>query len=329
MKNNKEDQLPTQDLGATLKAKKQQADIRQVQEKILFTGLDNSGKTTIIKLLQREISQIAMLKPTRQAQRAIFNYLGKQISEWDLGGQERYRIAYLKEPTKYFDNTSVCIYIIDVQDKPRIAESLSYFADVVKQFKTLNIEPLIYIMFHKNDPDYVKEKGVHLKGFISEIKENIRKIVKEELNVSFTESTIFDLWSIISVFSEILLQLYPQSELLDRTIKEFSDKIHSHASIVLDSNSLVIGQYFSDDVSKQILANSTPYFLTLSDTLEKQDEGVTEMMVERGVNEFYIDQFTIEKTPDPLYILLMKKKGEGSFKKEEVTSFIKILRSIL
>lgn len=329
MKNNKEDRQFAQDLGETLKEKQKQSEIRQVQEKILFTGLDNSGKTTIIKLLQREISQIAMLKPTRQAQRAIFNYLGKQISEWDLGGQERYRIAYLKEPTKYFDNTSVCIYMIDVQDKARIAESLSYFADVIKQFKSLNIEPFIYILFHKNDPDYVKEKGVHLKGFISEIKENVRKIVQEEFNVSFTETTIFDLWSIISVFSEILLQLYPQSELLDKTIKEFSGKINSNASIVLDSNSLVIGQHFADNVSKQILANSTPYFLTLSDTLEKQDEGVTEMIVERGENEFYIDQFNIEKTQDPLYILLMKQKGSGSFKREEVISFIKILKSIL
>ena len=92
---------------------------------------------------------------------------------------------------------------------------------------------------------------------------------------------------------------------------------------------MVIGQYFADATAKQILANSTPYFLTLSDTLEKQDEGVTEMMVERGENEFFIDQFNIEKTQDPLYILMMKTKGDGSFNREEIAAFIKILRSIL
>ena len=59
----------------------------ETEDKILFTGLDNSGKTSIIYSLKREISQIALLKPTRQAQRQIFKYLGKQISEWDLGGQ--------------------------------------------------------------------------------------------------------------------------------------------------------------------------------------------------------------------------------------------------
>ena len=27
----------------------------------------------------------------------IFEYLGRKVAEWDLGGQERYRIAYLKK----------------------------------------------------------------------------------------------------------------------------------------------------------------------------------------------------------------------------------------
>ena len=36
--------------------------------KILFTGLDTAGKTSIILALQREFSQIAFLKPTKQAQ---------------------------------------------------------------------------------------------------------------------------------------------------------------------------------------------------------------------------------------------------------------------
>ncbi|MHA2018356.1 MAG: ADP-ribosylation factor-like protein, partial [Promethearchaeota archaeon] len=50
------------DLEKTLIVKKVS---RETTEKILFTGLDNSGKTSIIKVLQKEISQIAMLKPTR------------------------------------------------------------------------------------------------------------------------------------------------------------------------------------------------------------------------------------------------------------------------
>ena len=64
-------------------------------QKILFTGLDDAGKTSIILALKREYSKIAIIKPTKGAQRRIFEFLGKDISEWDLGGQERYRISYL------------------------------------------------------------------------------------------------------------------------------------------------------------------------------------------------------------------------------------------
>jgi len=82
--------------------------------KILFTGLDGAGKTSIILALQREFSKIALLSPTRGAQRRIFEYLGKDIAEWDLGGQDSYRIAYIKNPGKYFDGTEIAIYVIDI-----------------------------------------------------------------------------------------------------------------------------------------------------------------------------------------------------------------------
>jgi len=65
-------------------------------KKILFTGLDDAGKTSIILALQREFSKITNIEPTRGAQRRMFEFLGKTISEWDLGGQETYRISYLK-----------------------------------------------------------------------------------------------------------------------------------------------------------------------------------------------------------------------------------------
>ena len=73
-------------------------------QKILFTGLDDAGKTSIILALQREFSKIAVIKPSRGAQRRIFEFLGKEISEWDLGGQISYRISYLKNPSKFFNS---------------------------------------------------------------------------------------------------------------------------------------------------------------------------------------------------------------------------------
>ncbi|MHA1647637.1 MAG: ADP-ribosylation factor-like protein [Promethearchaeota archaeon] len=313
----------------TLKISAEGTGTPNIIDKILFTGLDNGGKTTIIKVLQKEYSEIAMLKPTKNAQRRIFNFLGKSISEWDLGGQDRYRIAFLKEPGKFFDNTAACIYTIDIQDQNRFQESLSYFRDVLETFKGLEISPYIFIFFHKHDPEYQKSQGPHLTGIVSELKEEIRKIVSEEFEVVFMKTTIYDLWSIISAFSQILLRLYPQSELLDKTILEFAERIKADAAIILDENSLVIGQHFVSEKSKEILAGSTPYFLTLSDSLDRNSNGDHAMIIQRGDYLFYVDQFEI-KGKGWMYLLLMKPLNiEKTFNKEKVASFIQILESIL
>ena len=109
-------------------------------------------------------------------------------------------------------------------------------------------------------------------------------------------TTIFDLWSVISAFSHIFLNLYPQSELLDKTIREFAQKISPcEAILILDANSLVIGQFFKDEDAKLILSNSTPYFLTLNDSLEFNTKIANRMIVERGTKIFYFDQFQVEE----------------------------------
>ncbi len=316
------------DLEKTLIIKKDKN--REISEKILFTGLDNSGKTSIIKVLQKEISQIAMLKPTRQAQRKIFEYLGRDISEWDLGGQEKYRIAYLKEPTKYFDRSNVCIYVIDIQERSRMEEAISYFSDVIKEFRKLEISPLIYIFFHKYDPTYAKNEGIHLEGLISQLKDEIRNIVEEEFNVSFSNTTIYDLWTIISSFSDLLLKIFPQSELLDKTIQEFAESLDECNSIlVLDSNSLVIGQYFENEESKQILTKSTPYFLTLNDSLENDVQGEQSMVIERGNKRFYTDQFRIKRAAQALFLILMTPKKGEHLLRERIDSFVSLLQGII
>ena len=145
--------------------------------KILFTGLDFAGKSSVISVLRQEFEQIATLKPTKAAQRKIFEYLGRAIAEWDLGGQKTYRMNYLLHPSKYFDKTDVCIYVVDIQDKSRVLEMLSYFNDVIEQFKKLKISPSIFVFLHKYDPDYVDMNQIEVNATISEIKEKITKII--------------------------------------------------------------------------------------------------------------------------------------------------------
>ena len=122
------------------------------------------------------------------------------------------------------------------------------------------------------DPDFLKENHQRINGVISDIKDKIAKVVNNEFNVSFFRTTIYDLWSIISAFSQILLQLYPQSELVDKTVQEFGEKMEAEGMIILDANSLIIAQYYTSDRVKEILSQITPYFLTLNDSFVGADE---------------------------------------------------------
>ena len=147
---------------------------KEALTKILFTGLDDAGKTSIILSLQREFSKIAVLSPTRGAQRRVFSFLGKDIAEWDLGGQVSYRISYLKNPGKFFDGTEIAIYVIDIQNKPRIPEAISYYKDVIDQFRELEIEPPIYIFLHKYDPALRRGALNEMENLIIDLKEQVK-----------------------------------------------------------------------------------------------------------------------------------------------------------
>lgn len=73
--------------------------------RLLLLGLDNAGKTTILKILASE--EITNITPT-----AGFNIKsvisdGFKLNVWDIGGQRKIR-PYWKN---YFENTDVLVYI--------------------------------------------------------------------------------------------------------------------------------------------------------------------------------------------------------------------------
>jgi GTPase SAR1 family protein len=301
--------------------------------KILFTGLDGAGKTSIILALKREFSKIAILSPTRGAQRRVFEFLGKAVSEWDLGGQKSYRIAYLKNPGKYFENTEIAIYVIDIQDKKRIPEAIDYLKDVIAQFEELEAEPPIYIFFHKFDS--VLERSAYNE--YSNLTINLKEDIKSEADYKrlyFYNTSIYDLPSIIKAMSEILLTLYSKSELIEKTIAQFANKVKSDGVVVIDDNSLQIGNYFKNDEIKEILNSSTPYFLTLNDSFKAAEErgglfnkSDTSVLVQRYKKYFIFTQISLKDDVPPYYLLLVK--DEPNYQKEDIESFTNILKQIL
>lgn len=256
IKKKQEDEAKQKELAA-------QAAAAEGGDKILFTGLDNSGKSSIILALQSKYSKIAVLQPTRQTERTVFTYLGKQITRWDLGGQQRYRIAYLQNPSKYFEKTSVCIFILDVQDMERVDDAISYFKGVTDGFKQLNITPPIYVFLHKADPEWMMIVDDLQESYLAPIKRKFQELVGSTYKITFKNTSIFEPWTIISAFSEILLALYPKSELVDKSIQEFAHKLNAEAMVVMDSNALLLGQWYLNDAEKEQFATFTPNVLEL------------------------------------------------------------------
>ncbi len=146
--------------------------------KVLFTGLDNAGKSSIIAALMKDITILPALKPTRGIKNRDFEFLGMQIAEWDLGGQKVYRRAYLnKDPEKIFGKTEILLSFIDIQDKKRVSEALEYLKDIHDLMESLNIKPSIYIFFHKYDPVSMIGSQADLNNFSLELREKIKNLL--------------------------------------------------------------------------------------------------------------------------------------------------------
>jgi len=300
--------------------------------KILFTGLDGAGKTSIILALQREYSKIALLEPTRGAQRTNFKFLGKDITEWDLGGQKSYRISYLKNPSKYFEDTEIAIYVIDILDPSRVLESLSYFYDVIEKFRELKIEPPIYVFFHKYDPKLIQNVKNEIDSEIQKLQEEIVETANYRM-IRFYRTSIYDPFTIMSPMSKMLLELFPKSELLQRTIEEYAKKLDCEGLIIVDKNSIILGSCFKDDDSKKKLSGTIAYFLSLNDIfeemeLEKQED---QILLKKSGNHFIFKPVTIKETPLPYYMLGLKKHNQfdTDFLNQDFNAFVRIFKDIV
>jgi hypothetical protein len=301
-------------------------------KKILFTGLDDAGKSAIINSLQKEFSKIANIQPTKGAQRRIFKFLGKEISEWDLGGQVSYRISYLKNPSKFFAGTEIAIYVIDIQNNQRISESLSYLNDVISEFKKLNISPPLNIFFHKFDPKLL----TNIQNKLNNLSLDLMKKIKNEINylkVNFFKTSIYNISTIMTAMSQVLLDLYPKSDLIKKTIKEFSEKLNCEGLVLIDNNSLIIGSYYKDMKMGELITRATPYFLSLNDNfqIEGMEPSDEQMVIHRYNKYFLFKQLKMEENEQPYYIIVLKNDNPWDlyFSQKEFNTFMNILQDII
>jgi ADP-ribosylation factor-like protein 3 len=87
------------------------------EAKILVLGLDNAGKTTLLKLLSNEDPNIT--EPTQGFNVKSIVRESFKLNVWDIGGQAEIR----KYWENYYDNVDGLIFVVDSSDDIRVTES--------------------------------------------------------------------------------------------------------------------------------------------------------------------------------------------------------------
>jgi len=298
--------------------------------KIIVSGLDNAGKTSILTALDKKYDfakDIVQLKPTIRVEYHKMNFLRSNCVFWDMGGQDQYREIYMKYQDVYFDATDLLIYVIDIQDPDRFENSLEYLDAILTFFSESEMNVPIIITFHKYDPNL--RGNEEILANIEELRETILDKYPD-FNILFQQSSIYDIISIVqlvsyglSVFDKKFFEL---SELLENYLKMFD----SQALILFDNNGIIISEYYNDidsEVYVELLESIKEHLFLLKRMEEEKIEGNYDFTSTEGILFSYLLRKKIKNEMFFVSAVLKEQQKEKFF--EKFPNFLDELTKIL
>nr|XP_016847042.1 PREDICTED: ADP-ribosylation factor-like protein 3 isoform X1 [Anolis carolinensis] len=106
--------------------------------RIVLLGLDNAGKTTLLKRLASE--EVNTITPTQGFNIKSVHSHGFKLNVWDIGGQRAIR-TYWK---KYLGSTDMLIYVIDSADQKRFEETGQELSELVEDENLTSVPLLVF-----------------------------------------------------------------------------------------------------------------------------------------------------------------------------------------
>lgn len=106
--------------------------------RILMLGLDNAGKTTILKKLSEE--DISNITPTQGFNIKSVVHDGVRLNVWDIGGQRSIRPYW----SNYFESANALVYVVDSSDRHRLEESGGELKELMGEDKLKGIPLLVF-----------------------------------------------------------------------------------------------------------------------------------------------------------------------------------------
>ena len=234
-------------------------------KKILMTGLDAAGKTSILAVVQDKFSIIKSLLPTRGVKREKLDFFGYPIISWDLGGQVQYREKlYFNRPELFFTEADIMLYVVDTQDPDRFPESANYFREVLKALEGLNEKPEIVIVLSKSDSDI--RKTLQWQQNETKIINKFTKIADEfeEYSVDFCDTTVFQRETIMVMLSVALKKVSDTSEIVENILEDFASQVGAKASSLVSMDGLIFGSYTNTETDEMLVNNTALLLQTLS-----------------------------------------------------------------
>ncbi|MFX0113784.1 MAG: ADP-ribosylation factor-like protein [Candidatus Hodarchaeota archaeon] len=209
--------------------------------KLGFIGLDAAGKTSFLLALAKKFSAVSNLKATKGIERDSIDLLGLEINLWDFGGQEAYRDRYLRQ-TKDLQGLDVLFFVIDVQNRKRIDESVTYLKAILDSAKDFDREHLI-VCLHKADPDF--QRTSNFGDNVDKIQEEMAKLVPEAY--AFPWTSIFDERSIFSAFSMGLRMVTSRTELVENWMQQLLDDTNCDVLLLMTQSPYIIAKKTEDE----------------------------------------------------------------------------------
>eukprot|EP01067_Filipodium_phascolosomae_P004201 Filipodium_phascolosomae@DN2737_c1_g1_i2.p1 len=111
---------------------------KEKEMRILFLGLDNAGKTTIVsRIIDGDITDIA---PTVGFEIRTIYMNGCRVNIWDIGGQRSIRTFW----KNYFESTDGLVWVVDCADTGRLSLCKHELHKLLLEDKLIGASLLIY-----------------------------------------------------------------------------------------------------------------------------------------------------------------------------------------
>ncbi|SCV70581.1 BQ2448_3343 [Microbotryum intermedium] len=101
--------------------------LKERQIRVLCLGLDNAGKTTIVRRLLGE--DISLISPTLGFNIRTLVHVGYTLNLWDIGGQSSLRPYW----RNYFEVTDAVIWVVDSSDRERMADCRDELHELLRE----------------------------------------------------------------------------------------------------------------------------------------------------------------------------------------------------